>query len=94
MPADFTSVRNWYEQPVLDAVTALACEHPTLDKELLPDVACVALNRLPTRYIRYRADLTFYLTAKERSESDRLVQDAVTYAFEFVRERQLTRNRD
>ena len=94
MPADFTSVRNHYEQPVLDAVIALAHQHPAFDKELLPDVACVALNRLPTRYIRYQVDMAFYLTAKERIESDALVQEAVRYAFDFVKARLAASGRD
>lgn len=93
MPADFTSLRNHYEQPVLNTVIGLATSHPDLDRELLPDVACVALNRLPARYIRHQADLAFYLTEQERQDSDRLVHEAVSHAFEFVKARVAARAR-
>lgn len=93
MPADFTSLRNYYEHPVVDAVMAMAHHYPALDEDLLPDVACVALNRLPTRYIRHQVDLAFYLTEKERQENEKLVNEAVGYAFEFVQARVAMRAR-
>ncbi len=61
--------------------------------ELLADVACVALNRLPPRYIRHEVDFAFYLSERERSESDRQVQEAVDYAFGFVQARTAMRAR-
>ena len=33
---------------------------------MLADVACVALNRLPARYVRHDVDMVFYLTEQER----------------------------
>ena len=39
--------------------------------DLLADVACVALNRLPPRYIRHEVDFAFYLSERERTESER-----------------------
>ena len=93
MPADFTSLRNYYEHPVVDAVMAAAPHYPMLGEEELPDVACVALNRLPTRYIRHQADLAFYLTEKERQENEKQVNEAVSYAFEFVQARVAMRAR-
>jgi hypothetical protein len=56
-------------------------------------VACVALNRLPSRYIRHAVDLAFYQTEKERLENDRQVGEAVTFAFEFVQARVAMRAR-
>ena len=70
MPANFTSLRNYYEHPVVDAVMAAAPHYPMLGEEELPDVACVALNRLPARYIRHEVDFSFYLSDKERAEGD------------------------
>ena len=93
MSADFTSLRNYYELPVVDAVAAVAPNFPLLTEDQLPDVACVALNRLPPRYIRHQVDLAFYLTEKERQENEKLVADAVNYAFEFVQARVAMRAR-
>jgi hypothetical protein len=92
---DFTSVRNHNERAVHDAVARDAHQHPGLahNPELLADVACVALNRLPPRYIRHEVDFAFYLSERERSESDRQVQDAVDYAFGFVQARTAMRAR-
>ncbi len=95
MSADFTSVRNHNEQAVFDAVLKHAERYPGLSHrpELLADVACVALNRLPPRYIRHEVDFVFYLSDRERGESERLLIDAVDYAFGFVQARTAMRAR-
>ena len=95
MHVDFTSVRNSTERAVFEAVAAAAANHPGLchDPDLLADVACVALNRLQPRYIRHAVDFTFYLTEKERSDTERHVLDAVDFAFGFVQARTAMRAR-
>ena len=84
---DFSSVHNHYEKLVFDAVLRRASEYPYLDEQALPDVACIALNRMGSRYIRHAVDLTFYLTEKERAEIDRSLDESVQFAFEFVQAR-------
>lgn len=88
---DFSSVHNLHERAVCDEVEAAAPRYPALsDKaDLLADVACVALNRMPPRYIRHEVDLAFFLTERERGENERLISDAVDYAFGFVQARHL-----
>ena len=95
MSADFTSVRNHNERAVYEAVGRHAHRYPGLGNngELLADVACVALNRLPPRYIRHEVDYVFYLSERERSESERQLLDAVDYAFGFVQARSAMRAR-
>jgi hypothetical protein len=95
MTADFTSIRNHHERAVLDAVAQRAPDFPGLAgrDELLADVACVALNRLPPRYIRHAVDLAFYQTERERTDGDRAVADAVEFAFGFVQARTAMRAR-
>ena len=61
--------------------------------DLLCDVACVALNRLPPRYIRHEVDFSFYLTEHERLEIDNAIIEAVAYAFSFVQARTALRAR-
>ena len=90
---DFESIRNYYEQPVLAGIAEASPRYPMLGGELLADVACVALNRLPTRYIRHPVDLAFYLSDREREESARMVTEAVNFAFEFVQARVAMRAR-
>lgn len=99
MPAtltlDFSSVRNHNERAVYDAVARSADRYPGLsdNPELLADVACVALNRLAPRYIRHEVDFVFYLSERERGDSERELLDAVEYAFGFVQARTAMRAR-
>lgn len=94
MSADFESIFNHHERAVFEAVKASAPRYPHLaTPELLADIACVALNRLPSRYIRHEVDFAFYLTDKERSDNERCIAEAVAFAFEFVQARRAMRAR-
>lgn len=93
MAADFTSLHNYHERQVFDLVQDLATSYPLLSEDHHPDVACVALNRLPPRYIRHQVDLVFHMTEKERKENEQLVREAVVFAFEFVQARHAMRAR-
>lgn len=94
MSADFESIFNHHERAVFEAVKAGAPRHPHLaTPELLADIACVALNRLPPRYIRHEVDFAFYLTDRERSDNERAIDEAVAFAFEFVQARRAMRAR-
>lgn len=95
LTADFTSVRNHNERAVFEAVARHADRYPGLaDRpELLADVACVALNRLAPRYIRHEVDFVFYLSERERGDSERQLLDAIEYAFGFVQARTAMRAR-
>ena len=93
MRTDFSSIQNHCERPVFEAVLAAHPRYAALNEELLADVACVALNRLPPRYIRHAVDLAFYQSEKERVDNERAVQDAVNHAFEFVQARVAMRAR-
>ena len=86
---DFTSIRNSHETAVVAAVQAAAARYPGLagDADLLADVACVALNRLPPRYIRHSADLAFFITERERASTARDVAESVDFAFGYVQAR-------
>ena len=95
MNADFSSLYNHHEREVFGAVMDASKDFPEIaaSNDLLCDVACVALNRLPPRYIRHEVDLAFYLTEKERGEVGRAVDEAVRFAFEFVQARHAMRAR-
>ena len=95
MPIDFSSVRNLNERAVHAAVQAHAERYPGIadDQELLADVACVALNRLPPRYIRHQVDYVFYLSESEREASSKALAEAVDDAFGFVQARTAMRAR-
>lgn len=89
MLSEFDSVKNLHEAAVFEMVQALAGNYPAIggDVELLADVACVALNRMPPRYIRHLVDLRFYQDNNERVRVENAVKAAVVYAFQFVQSR-------
>jgi hypothetical protein len=93
--ANFASVSNVHEEAVFRAIAEAAPSYPGLsgDDDLLADVACVALNRLPPRYIRHAADFSFYRGDADRVETERRVQQAVEAALGFVQARQAMRAR-
>ena len=94
MNATFESIHNHHELAVFAAITEAADRYPLVTQnELLPDVGCVALNRLAPRYIRHQVDMAFYMTERERTENERAISDAVTFAFEFVQARSVMRAR-
>ena len=94
MSGDFDSIFNHHERAVFEAVRASAPRFAHLaTPELLADIACVALNRLPPRYIRHEVDFAFYLTDKERRDNDRAIAEAVNFAFEFVQARKAMKAR-
>ena len=86
---DFSSVHNTHEKTIFDAVLAAAPSYPAVagDGELLADVACVALNRMPPHYIRHSADLAFFSTEKERQAIKRNIEESVDFAFGYVQAR-------
>jgi hypothetical protein len=84
---DFDSIHNYYEQLVHSKLIERV-QSNQLSEELVPDVACVALNHLPPRYIRYDVDMAFYLSPKEYEEIENKVAEAVTHAILFVAERE------
>ncbi len=95
MTADFSSLYNHHEREVFAAMQEVAKDYPdiAISNDLLCDVACVALNRLPPRYIRHAVDYSFYLTERERHEMTLAIDEAVRYAFGFVQARSALKTR-
>lgn len=89
MTADFSSIHNHRENEVCAEVMNVVTREPWLadHRDLLADVACVALNRLQPTYIRHDVDFAFHRGDSERLESQRLVSEAVAFAFGYVQAR-------
>ncbi|MGO8857506.1 MAG: late competence development ComFB family protein [Steroidobacteraceae bacterium] len=85
----FAQVHNYHEKAIFRRVTDRAGHYPDLVNrpELLADVACVALNRLPPRYIRSAIDMAFYMDDAELVQQQAAERKAVDFAFNFVRSR-------
>lgn len=82
---DFDSVNNYYERLVRERIMLDYAESPLASQPgALEDIACLALNQLPARYMRFAIDTTFYLSAAELQQMDEDVQVAVRRAADFV----------
>lgn len=84
------TVHNYYEQLVVEQILQLSNRSRT-DTDFLADTACVALNRLPPKYIRHTVDMTFFMSTQELEENYDRVAKAVTDALAYVTEREAER---
>ncbi len=80
---NFENLHNYYENLVTEHLRENYSD--ISDSELLEDIACVALNQLPVRYIRHNVDFIFYMSAEERASMEKQVQKAVKDASQFVK---------
>lgn len=84
-----SNITNYYESMVHHRVrlklTGSALLH---DDDYLADVACVALNKLPARYVRHIVDTRFFETEEEQHASDIAVEHAVLTAIAFINQRE------
>jgi hypothetical protein len=87
MISNFEQVHNYYERLVFEEVIHRSENHDEFSSDMLADVACVALNRLPTRYVRHDVDFMFYLTEHERNAIELSLKSALDFAFAYVGER-------
>ncbi|WP_395668459.1 late competence development ComFB family protein [Rhodoferax sp.] len=89
MEYNFDQVHNYYERLVFEEVArwSQAPVYHAFSADMLADVACLALNRLPVRYVRHDVDMMFYLTEQERQVIEDSMQKVLTFAFAFVQER-------
>ncbi|MDQ2069240.1 late competence development ComFB family protein [Natronospira bacteriovora] len=86
-------ISNFYEQLVQDYLwkrMESRMERPA--HGFVEDVACVALNQLPPRYVRNTVDLGSHLSEEEFARMEDAVEKAVDVAIERVTSR--PRNRD
>ena len=75
-------------------MVSLSDTYPAYTADNLADVACVALNRLPARYVRHDVDMMFYLTEKERMAIEDSLSEALSFAIAFVGKRMVKRGAD
>jgi hypothetical protein len=95
MAPDFSTLHNHHEGGVFAAIQEIAPRYPALQhqSDMWVDVACVALNRLPPRYIRHAVDFAFFQSEADRERDLQAVRGAVEFAFGFVQARMVMRAR-
>lgn len=85
-------LHNYYERLVVQEVYDQSERVQQGDRDFLADVACVALNRLPPRYIRHDVDMTFFMSPQDMGEIERKVTQAVSDALYYVESRERGEN--
>jgi len=84
---DFTSIHNFYEHLVIDYLqSAIIPSHTEQSTDFFLDVACYALSKLPSRYMRHEIDMAFYLESAERAKMMDEVKKKVDEAVEYITE--------
>lgn len=81
-------IHNYYERLVVEEIFAQSSRVQEGDRDFLADVACVALNRMPPRYIRHDVDMTFFMSPQDIQEISHKVVQAVTDALHYVASRE------
>lgn len=81
-------IHNYYERLVLEQIFEQSTRVQEGDRDFLADVACVALNRMPPRYIRHDVDMTFFMSPQDIQEISNKVKLAVTDAINYVESRE------
>lgn len=82
MPMD--SVHNYFERLVFNEIKENYADKFE-DSNALADMACIALNRIPPRYIRYDIDMSFYMSVEEHIDVEKKVKKAVRKAYKKVK---------
>lgn len=81
----FDNIHNYFEKLVFEVIQdKLSTNELDDDEDFLGDVACVALNQLPARYVRHNVDMVFYMTIEEREQNQIIVEDAIDMAIDYV----------
>jgi hypothetical protein len=83
---NFESIHNYYETLVTEYILSTLAREEGVDQDFLEDVACLALNQLPARYVRHDVDMAFFLTTRERERMQSHIIEAVLDASRQVRE--------
>ncbi len=88
----FDTIHNYYEVLVIQRINDMcAAQFIETEPTFLEDVACVALNQLPARYVKHDVDMVYYMTRQEREQMDYEVHKAITAAVEYVSQHRETR---
>lgn len=79
----FQNVQNYYEKLVLEALAERGFMSG-YEQGYVEDIACVALNNLPTQYIRFEVDMGFFLSGEDHVMMRKQVNDALDDAIHFI----------
>ncbi|MEI6893326.1 MAG: late competence development ComFB family protein [Colwellia sp.] len=79
-------IHNYYKKLVEEYVITTKLRQK-YDEDFIADLICVALNNLPTRYIRHEVDMAFFLPPSELFDMESKVKKAMAKAIKFIEEK-------
>ena len=86
------SIQNYYERLVLESIQdKLRDRDEEQDADFVADLACLALNGLPARYVRHAVDLWSHLGDADRTAMRQEVETAVESALATMQRRRQVR---
>lgn len=86
------SIENHYERLVMECIQEILSDSDQItDTDYVDDLACVALNQLPPRYVRHSIDLASHLSDAEQEDLRRQAADAVRQGIEIIARRRTAR---
>lgn len=81
-------ITNYFESLVIASILRrLRGTAQIRDEEYIADVTCVALNRLPARYVRHIVDTRFFESESDAIRNHQQVEAAVEFALAFIDQR-------
>lgn len=90
---NFEAIHNYYESLVIEYINNDVANNE-YNEDFLEDVACLALNQLPARYVRHDVDMAFFLTSSERQKMHDNIVNAVNTAIATVSKRERESDND
>jgi hypothetical protein len=76
---------NFFEPLVVDRIQQVLSKTDREESnDFFTDVACIALNKLPARYVRHAVDATFYMSSEELANTTIAINDAVDEAIAYI----------
>ena len=84
-------LHNYYERRVIDA---LRTRNLDVDDDTFVDIACIALNELPPKYIRHEVDMAYYSDPAELAAMNAKVERAIDLAIGRVASAQWGRSNE
>ncbi|EGV30491.1 Late competence development protein ComFB [Thiorhodococcus drewsii AZ1] len=90
-----SNIGNYYERLVMECIReAIETDKAPDEAAYIEDLACVALNNLPPRYIRHSIDLASHLSDEEQDRMQRQVNEAVEKARMTIQRRSEDRDQN
>lgn len=79
------SIFNYNERLIVEEMAKQLADQPCTEEQL-SDVACLALNKVPAKYIKHSVDRAFYMSNEERAELESGIKEAVAEAITFIKD--------